>query len=331
MATKKTSRSTAASTRKTASKTSAKKATKKATTKKATKKKAAGGSKKKTTRKAGRTKAAAADGEFQLYDAKRVEREIGGRTLVLETGRMAKLADGAVVARYGDTMVLATAQSSKPRADIDFFPLTVDYREKTAAAGRIPGGFFKREGRPTTKEILTCRIIDRSIRPLFPDGYRNECQVLSQVLSTDQEQEADVVAAIASFAALAVSSIPNGRTLGMCRIGLIDGDLVVNPTWTELRDDKNDLNLTVAGHSDAIAMVEAGAKGIDDSVMLDALELAQEVCADVADLVDELVDIAGKEKQEVVAVELDEKLAKSIDRKFGKALRAAGVGGGYQG
>ena len=334
MATKKTSRSTAATGRKTASKkTGAKKATtKKATTKKASgkKKAAGGGTKKKAARKSGRSKAAEG-AEFQLYDAKRVEREIGGRTLVLETGRMAKLADGAVVARYGDTMVLATAQSAKPRADIDFFPLTVDYREKTAAAGRIPGGFFKREGRPTTREILTCRIIDRSIRPLFPDGYRNECQVLSQVLATDQEQESDVVAAIASFAALAVSSIPNGRTLGMCRIGLIGGELVVNPTWTELRDDKNELNLTVAGHSDAIAMVEAGAKGIEDSVMLDALELAQEVCADVADLVDELVEIAGKEKQEVAEVELDDKLAKSIERKYGKALRAAGVGGGTKG
>src|SRR5262249_54025164 len=140
-----------------------------------------------------------------------VEREIGGRTLSIETGRMARQADGAGVGRYGDTIVLAAAQSQKAPEGIDFFPLTVDYREKASAAGLIPGGFFKREGRPTTKEILGCRIIDRSIRPMFPDGYRAEVQVLSQVLATDRENDPDVAAAIASFAALALSSIPHGR------------------------------------------------------------------------------------------------------------------------
>src|SRR5688572_17782946 len=134
-----------------------------------------------------------------------VERQIGGRTLTLETGRMAKLSDGACVARYGDTMVLATVNSAKAPEGIDFFPLTVDYREKTSAAGIIPGGFFKREGRPSTKEILACRIIDRSIRPMFPDGFKREVQVLSQVLSTDRENDPDVLAAIASFCALALS------------------------------------------------------------------------------------------------------------------------------
>jgi polyribonucleotide nucleotidyltransferase len=148
-----------------------------------------------------------------------VERQIGGRTLTLETGRMAKLSDGAVVARYGDTMVLATVNSAKAPEGIDFFPLTVDYREKTSAAGVIPGGFFKREGRPSTKEILACRIIDRSIRPMFPDGFKREVQVLSQVFSTDRENDPDVLAAIASFAALALSSLPHGRTLGMVRMG----------------------------------------------------------------------------------------------------------------
>jgi hypothetical protein len=164
-----------------------------------------------------------------------VERQIGGRTLSLETGRMAKLSDGAVVARYGDTMVLATVNSAKAMDGIDFFPLTVDYREKTSAAGMIPGGFFKREGRPTTKEILCCRLIDRSIRPMFPDGFKREVQVLSQVLSTDRENDPDVIAAIASFAALALSSLPHGRSLGMVRIGMKDDKLQVNPLWSELQ------------------------------------------------------------------------------------------------
>ena len=139
------------------------------------------------------------------FNAIRVERDIGGRPLILETGRMAKQADGAVLARYGDTMILATAQSAPARPDIDFLPLTVDYREKAAAAGKFPGGFFKREGRPTAREILVCRIIDRAIRPLFPKNFRKEIQVLVQVLCTDQENEADIAGAVAAFAALAIS------------------------------------------------------------------------------------------------------------------------------
>jgi polyribonucleotide nucleotidyltransferase len=259
----------------------------------------------------------------------RVEREIGGRTMSLETGRMAKLADGAIVARYGDTMILATAQcASSDRDDIDFFPLTVDYREKAAAAGKFPGGFFKREGRPTTREILTCRIIDRSIRPLFADGFKRETQVLTQVLATDKENDSDILAAVASFAALAISSIPNGKTLGAVRIGLVDGKLKINPSWTETRSDDNKLNLTVSAHRDAIVMVEAGADQLGEDVVLRALELAHEVCCEIAEMIDELVDMVGKPKLTFTPPAFDEKLAKAIEKKFGKDLAAAPVSEG---
>ncbi|MEC7726192.1 MAG: polyribonucleotide nucleotidyltransferase, partial [Planctomycetota bacterium] len=252
-----------------------------------------------------------------------VEREIGGRTLTLETGRMAKLSDGAVLARYGDTVVFAAANSSKAPDHMDFFPLTVDYREKMSAAGIIPGGFFKREGRPNTKEILTCRIIDRSIRPMFPDGFRRDVQVLSQCIASDRENDGDILAAIASFAALAVSSLPHGRSLGMVRMGYVDGDLVVNPTWTQLQSEENKLNLTVAGHSDAVVMVEAGAKEVKEDVVLEALAKAHEVIKEVVEMVEELAEKAGKPKMEFEAPVADTKLEARIEKKHGKALRAA--------
>jgi polyribonucleotide nucleotidyltransferase len=252
-----------------------------------------------------------------------VEREIGGRTLSIETGRMARQADGAVVVRYGDTIVLATAQSQKAPEGIDFFPLTVDYREKTSAAGLIPGGFFKREGRPTTKEILGCRIIDRSVRPMFPDGYRAEVQVLSQVLATDRENDPDVAAAIASFAALALSSIPHGRTLGMCRIGLRDEKLLVNPTWSVLQSPENRLNLTVAGHEDAIVMVESGAKEVSEEVMLEALQLGHKIAGEIAAMIEELRQKAGRPKKAFEPPKRDAALLKAIEEQFGDQLRQA--------
>jgi polyribonucleotide nucleotidyltransferase len=253
----------------------------------------------------------------------RVQREIGGRTLILETGRMARQADGAVVAYYGDTVVLATAQSQKAGEHVDFFPLTVEYREKSAAAGMIPGGFFKREGRPTTKEILGCRLIDRSVRPMFPDGYKAEVQVLSQVLATDRENDPDVIAAIASFAALALSSIPHGTTLGMCRIGMMNDKLVVNPLWSDVQSPENKLNLTVAGSQDAIVMVEAGAKEVTEAVMLEALELGHKTARDIAALIEELRSLAGREKAPFTPPKLDQKLVDAIESQFGKQLRAA--------
>ena len=262
------------------------------------------------------------------FDGVRVSREIGGRMFSLESGRMAKQADGAVVARYGDTLVLASAQSAKAREDIDFFPLTVDYRERAAAAGKFPGGFFKREGRPTTREVLTCRIIDRAIRPMFPDGYRQEVQVLLQVLSTDQENDSDIAGAVAAFAALAVSSIPSTRTLGACRIGMQDGALLVNPTWSIAQAEANVLNLTVAAHKDAIVMVEAGAREVSEEAMIEALELAHQVCTQVTELIDALVQEVGKAKKMPEAKPRASDPTDAIKAKFGKELLAiAGSGG----
>jgi|GEM_PF-14248 len=295
-------------------------ATKKTTKKVA--KKATKKTTKKTTKKAAKTaspKAVAATPGGHVV----VEREIGGRTLTLETGRMAKLSDGAVLARYGDTVVFAAANSSKAPDHMDFFPLTVDYREKMSAAGVIPGGFFKREGRPSTKEILTCRIIDRSIRPMFPDGFRRDVQVLSQCIASDRENDGDTLAAIASFAALAVSSLPHGRSLGMVRMGYVDDELVVNPTWTQLQSEENKLNLTVAGHSDAVVMVEAGAKEVKEDVVLEALAKAHEVIGEVVEMVEELAAKAGKPKMEFEAPQADTKLEAKLEKAHGKALRDA--------
>ena len=252
-----------------------------------------------------------------------VEREIGGRTLTLETGRMAKLSDGACVARYGDTVVFAAVNSAKAPDGIDFFPLTVDYREKTSAAGVIPGGFFKREGRPTTKEILASRLIDRSIRPMFPDGFKREVQVLSQVLATDRENDPDVVTAIACFAALALSSLPHGRSLGMVRIGLIDAKLTVNPLWSALQSEANQLNLTVAGHDEAIMMVEAGAEQVSEATMIAALELAHGVIRTICGMIDELVAKAGKPKMSYTPPKRDAALVEAIEEQFGAELRSA--------
>src|SRR5262245_8014642 len=252
-----------------------------------------------------------------------VERKIGDRTLTLETGRMGKLSDGSCVARYGDTMVLATVNSAKAPDNIDFFPLTVDYREKTSAAGVIPGGFFKREGRPTTKEILASRIIDRSIRPMFPDGFKRDVQVLSQVLSTDRENDPDVVAAIASFAALALSSLPHGRSLGMVRIGQVEEKLVINPLWSVIQGPDNKLNLTIAGHGDALMMVEAGAKEVSEQTMIEALELGHKCVKEIAAMIDELVAKAGKPKLEFTSPVRDQALVDAIEDEFGEELRKA--------
>ena len=188
-----------------------------------------------------------------------VEREIGGRILSIETGRVGKQADGAVIVRYGDTVVLVTAVSAPPRSeDIDFFPLSVDYREMQSAAGKFPGGFIKREGRPTTKEILTARKIDRPIRPLFPDGYVNEVQIMAKVLSADCENDPDILAMVGASAALTISKIPFQGPLGTCRLGRVDGQLIVYPTHKQV--EEGDMNLLVGGRKDAVNMIEVGAK-----------------------------------------------------------------------
>ncbi len=197
----------------------------------------------------------------------------GGKRLVFETGRMAKQASGAALVSTGETVVLATAVASPDqREGIDFFPLTVDYREYTYAGGRIPGGFIKREGRPSEKEILTARQIDRPIRPMFPDGFRNETQIIALVFSADKENDPDVIGINAAVAALALSDIPFGATLGAVRVGRVNGEFVINPTYDERSGST--VNIMVVGHKDGIVMIEAGAKGETEDVVLGAIEFA---------------------------------------------------------
>ena len=200
----------------------------------------------------------------------KVEMELGGRTLSIETGRIAKQADGAVMVQYGETVVLGTVVHADPRPGLDFFPLTVDYREKISAAGKFPGGFRKREGAPNTKEILTMRNIDRPVRPLFPKGYIDEVQIQCWVMAYDGVNEPDVIAGIAASAALSISSVPFQGPLGNVRIGRIDGKLCVMPTTAQA--DYSDLDLLLCGHADGLNMIEVGAEQIPESEMLEAIE-----------------------------------------------------------
>jgi polyribonucleotide nucleotidyltransferase len=240
-----------------------------------------------------------------------VEAEIGGKQLILETGLMAKQANGAVVVRYGDTVVLSTAVSSKvERANVDFLPLTVDYQERAYAAGRIPGGFFKREGRQTEKEILTSRLIDRPIRPLFPDGYYFDTQIIASVLSIGEESSMDLMGMVASSSALAISDIPFKGPIGAVRIGLVDGKYIINPGQKELENTR--LNLVVAGTADAIMMVEGGANELTEDQMLEALETAHREIKKIVVLINELVAKVGKPKREVKTVEIDKELAGQV-------------------
>ncbi len=224
----------------------------------------------------------------------KVEAEIDGRNLSLETGYLAKQAEGAVLVRYGETVVLATVVSSDPRPDIDYFPLTVDYREKTSAAGKFPGGFIKREGRPSTKEILTARMVDRPIRPLFPAGYFNEVLVQVLVLSADGQNDPDVLAIIGSSAALAISSIPFEGPIGAVRIGRLDGKFVVMPTTAQL--DHSEMDLLVTGTDSAINMIEMGARELPEKTVLEALEQGHQIIRTIVALQQELAAKAGKTK-----------------------------------
>ena len=227
-----------------------------------------------------------------------VERDFQGRKLTIEVGRLAKQASGSALVRYGDTVVLVTAVSSRDtREGIDFFPLTVDYQEKTFAAGKIPGGFFKREGRPSEKEVLTSRLIDRPLRPNFPEGFLCETQVIATVLSADRDNDPDMVALIGASAALQVSDIPFHGPLAGVRMGRLDGKLVVNPILEQL--EKSDLNLIVACSRDAIVMVEGGGKNVPEDVVLDALFGALDACQMIFDMQDELQKSVGKPKRTV--------------------------------
>src|SRR5437762_9925734 len=223
------------------------------------------------------------------------ELNIGHETLRFETGKLAKQAGGSVIVRYGDSVVIVTAcRSSNAREGIDFLPLTVDYREYTYASGRIPGGFFKREGKPAEKEVLTSRVIDRPIRPLFPPGWRYESQVIALVLSADSENDTDVLAITGASAALAVSEIPFEKTIAGVRVGLIDNEYVINPTFEQRNQSK--LDLVVAGSSDAIVMVEAGAKEITEEQAVEALNTAHAAIRQIVAAIDDLARQVGKPK-----------------------------------
>jgi len=252
--------------------------------------------------------------------------ELGGKTLTIETGKMAKQADGAVVVRYGDTMVLVTACASKaPREGIDFFPLTVEYSEKTAAAGKIPGGYFKREGRPTENEILTCRLIDRPSRPLFPKGYKNDVQVIGTVLSYDKENPSDVLAMVGASASLHLSSIPWAGPYAAVRVGRVaspDGHrFIVNPTFAER--EKSELDMVVAATRDAIVMVEGGAAQLSEDVMIDALLFAHEACQPILDLIEKIRAAVGVEKKPFTPPVKDPAIAERVKALAWDKLAAA--------
>ncbi len=237
----------------------------------------------------------------------RLEMELGGRKLIIETGRLAKLADGAVTVQYGDTVVLVTVVASREmREGVDYLPLYVDYREKTYAAGKIPGGFFKREGRPTEKEILTARLIDRPLRPLFPEGFRNEVQVMAVVLSTDMENDPDILAMIGGSAALALSDIPFPRPIGAVRVGRQGGEFIINPTHAQI--EEGDLDLVVAGTRDGINMVEGETKSLSEEIIQEAFLFGYKVVTDIASQIERLAETAGKKKRDIQLFKIDEEL-----------------------
>ncbi len=246
----------------------------------------------------------------------------GGKRLVFETGRIAKQASGAAFVTLGESVVLATAVASPdPKEGIDFFPLTVDYREYAYAGGRIPGGFIKREGRPSEKEILTCRQIDRPIRPLFPEGFRNETQVIALVMSADKENDPDVVGINAAGCALALSDIPFGATIGAVRIGRVDGVFLVNPTYEERK--ASTMNIIVVGHKDGITMIESGAKEESEENILAAIEFAHEEIRKIAAAIDQLVALAGKPKRAFSAPVEDTDYYNELFAKVGDRLKDA--------
>src|SRR5712691_232291 len=242
------------------------------------------------------------------------ELTIGGKTLSFETGKLAKQAGGSVIVRYGDSVVLVTAcRAPSPREGIDFLPLTVDYREYTYASGRIPGGFFKREGKPAEKEVLTCRCIDRPIRPLFPSGWRYETQIIALVLSADQENDTDVLAITGASVALSLSEIPFEKTIAAVRIGLVDGAFIVNPTFQQRKESK--LDLVVAGSKDGLVMVEAGAKEVTEAQAVEALDTAHAAIKQIVATIDDLAKEAGKKKLQVAKREIGHDFYREVEEK----------------
>ena len=239
---------------------------------------------------------------------------INGKPLSFETGKLAKQAAGSVIVRYGDSVVLVTAcRAANAREGIDFLPLTVDYREYAYASGRIPGGFFKREGKSAEKEVLTSRVIDRPIRPLFPSGWRFETQIIALVLSADNENDTDVLAITGASAALAISEIPFEKTIAGVRVGLVDGQIVINPTFEQRKSSK--LDLVVAGSKDGLVMVEAGAKEVTEAQVVEALEAAHNAIKQIVASIDDLAKAAGKTKLKVAKKEIGHEFYREVEEK----------------
>jgi len=239
--------------------------------------------------------------------------EIAGKPFIVETGEVAKQANGAVMVRYGDTTVLSVATASKEPKDLPFFPLTVNYEERLYAVGKIPGGFIKREGRPSEKAILASRMIDRPIRPLFPEGFRNEVQVISIVMSVDQDCSSEIAAMIGSSIALSISNIPFEQPIAGVHVGRVDGNFIINPTIAQ--QEKSDMELTVAGTQDAVNMVEAEANEVPEDVMLEAIMFGHEEIARLVRFQEEIVEAVGVEKRDVVLFELDAALRQEVESK----------------
>jgi polyribonucleotide nucleotidyltransferase len=247
--------------------------------------------------------------ENNLFIKKSID--LGGKTLSVETGKIARQSDGSVIVQYGDTVILATVVASKEPAEYrGFFPLSVEYREKAYAAGKIPGGFFKREGRPHDKEILSARLIDRPIRPLFPKGFINEVQVVITVLSSDKENDADVLGIIGASTALSISDIPFNGPIAGVRVGRLEGEFVINPTFSDL--DRSDLNMVVAASNDALAMVEGEAVEMSEKDVVASLEFGHEAIKQIICLQEEIISEFGKEKRALEPIEIDSDLSQSV-------------------
>ena len=253
---------------------------------------------------------------------KNYELDLDGKKLTVQIGRVARQADGAALVRLADTVILATAVGAEEAIEgQDFFPLTVDYREKAYAAGRIPGGFFKREGRPTEREILSARLIDRSLRPLFPEGYLNEVQVMAMVLSSDQENDADILGILGSSIALGISEIPFYEPISAVRIGRIDGNFVVNPTFSQI--EESDINLVVSGTEENIVMVEGGCQEISEEDLISALDYGQKWIKKLVELQREIIREFGKEKPKVEPVPVDPVLLEEVSKLSMEIIKQA--------
>jgi polyribonucleotide nucleotidyltransferase len=255
---------------------------------------------------------------------KKVTCEWGGRAISIETGKIAKQTSGSVTVQYGDSIVLVTAVASKvPRENASFFPLTVDYQEMNYAAGKIPGGFFKREGRPSEREILTSRFIDRPLRPLFPDGFVNDVQIIATVLSADPENNPDILAIIGASAALTISDIPFRGPIAGVRVGRIDDRFIINPSWDQL--SQSSLDIIVAGSRDALVMVEGGASILSEETMADAISCGHSSIMDIIAMQDELRQAVGKPKMTFIEAKPDEALLKEVEGiardKINRAIR----------